>query len=70
MVHNDARPLLKVEEIKRPNRDVRLIKKDFTSFEIPIDSVETSRGCTQGCKFCSISISCTAAASGVFPLKG
>lgn len=56
MVHNDARPLLKVEEIKRPNRDVRLVKKGFTSFEIPIDSVETSRGCTQGCKFCSINL--------------
>lgn len=56
MVHNDARPLLKVEEIEMPLRDARLIKKGFTSFEIPIDSVETSRGCTQGCKFCSINL--------------
>ncbi len=56
MVHNEARPLLKVEEIEMPNRDVRLVKKGFTSFEIPIDSVETSRGCTQGCKFCSINL--------------
>jgi len=56
MVHNDARPLLKVEEIEMPNRDVRLVMKGFTSFEIPIDSVETSRGCTQGCKFCSINL--------------
>lgn len=56
MVHNPPRPLLKVEEIKTPLRDARLIKKGFTSFEIPIDSVETSRGCTQGCKFCSINL--------------
>lgn len=56
MVHNEPRPLLKVEEIKMPLRDARLVKKGFTSFEIPIDSVETSRGCTQGCKFCSINL--------------
>jgi anaerobic magnesium-protoporphyrin IX monomethyl ester cyclase len=56
MVHNDARPLLKVEEIDMPNRDVRLVTKNFNSFDVPIDSVETSRGCTQGCKFCSINL--------------
>lgn len=55
-VHNPPRPLLKVEEIERPLRDARLVRKGFTSFEIPIDSVETSRGCTQGCKFCSINL--------------
>ncbi len=54
LVHNPVRPLLKPEEIKMPLREARLIRKGFTSFEIPIDSVETSRGCTQGCKFCSI----------------
>ena len=56
MVHNPPRPLLKVEEIRRPNRDCRLITKGFYSFDVPIDSVETSRGCTQGCKFCSINL--------------
>jgi radical SAM superfamily enzyme YgiQ (UPF0313 family) len=56
MVHNPARPLLKVDEIKMPNRDVRLITKGFDSLGVPIDSVETSRGCTQGCKFCSINL--------------
>jgi radical SAM superfamily enzyme YgiQ (UPF0313 family) len=56
MVHNPARPLLKVEEIEMPNRDVRLITKGFYSFDVPIDSVESSRGCTQGCKFCSINL--------------
>ncbi|MBN1234878.1 MAG: B12-binding domain-containing radical SAM protein [Methanotrichaceae archaeon] len=56
MVHNPPRPLLKVEDIKMPNRDVRLITRGFYSFDVPIDSVETSRGCTQGCKFCSINL--------------
>jgi radical SAM superfamily enzyme YgiQ (UPF0313 family) len=56
MVHNPARPLLDVEEIRMPNRDARLIRGGFYSFDVPIDSVETSRGCTQGCKFCSINL--------------
>jgi anaerobic magnesium-protoporphyrin IX monomethyl ester cyclase len=56
MVHNPARPLLKVEDIEMPNRDARLITRGFKSLGIPIDSVETTRGCTQGCKFCSINL--------------
>ncbi|HPJ31181.1 MAG TPA: cobalamin-dependent protein, partial [Methanothrix sp.] len=54
MVHNPPRPVLDVSEIEMPNRDARLITTGFQSFGIPIDSVETSRGCTNGCKFCSI----------------
>ena len=54
MVHNPPRPVLDVSEIEMPNRDSRLITTGFQSFGIPIDSVETSRGCTNGCKFCSI----------------
>jgi radical SAM superfamily enzyme YgiQ (UPF0313 family) len=45
-----------VEEIEMPNRDARLLTRGFNSLGIPIDSVETSRGCTQGCKFCSINL--------------
>lgn len=56
MVHNRPRQLLRVEEIEMPYRDARLITKGFYSFDVPIDSVETSRGCTQGCKFCSINL--------------
>jgi anaerobic magnesium-protoporphyrin IX monomethyl ester cyclase len=56
MTHNPPRPLLNVEEVKMPLRDARLVTEGFTSFDIPIDSVETSRGCTQGCKFCSINL--------------
>ena len=54
MVHNPPRPVLDVSQIRMPNRDCRLITTGFESFGIPIDSVETSRGCTNGCKFCSI----------------
>ena len=54
MVHNPPRPILDVADIKMPNRDARLITEGFQSFGISIDSVETSRGCTNGCKFCSI----------------
>jgi len=56
MVHNPPRPLLDVEDIRMPNRDARLITRGFYSFDVPIDCVETSRGCTQGCKFCSINL--------------
>ena len=56
MVHNDARHLLDVDEIKMPDRNARLFTKGFESLGVPIDSVETSRGCTQGCKFCSINL--------------
>ena len=56
MIHNPSRGLLDISQIKMPNRDVRLITKGFNSMGIPIDSVETSRGCTQGCKFCSINL--------------
>jgi len=53
-VHNPPRPLLDLSKIELPNRDARLIRKGFYAFNRPIDAVETSRGCTQGCKFCSI----------------
>jgi radical SAM superfamily enzyme YgiQ (UPF0313 family) len=56
MIHNPARPLLDVSEIEMPNRDVRLLTEGFESLGVRIDSVETSRGCTQGCKFCSINL--------------
>jgi anaerobic magnesium-protoporphyrin IX monomethyl ester cyclase len=56
MIHNPPRPLLDVSEIEMPNRDVRLLTRGFESLGVPIDSVETSRGCTQGCKFCSINL--------------
>jgi len=53
--HNSRRDLLPLEEIRIPNRDARLIKKGFYGFNLPGDAIETSRGCTNNCKFCSIS---------------
>jgi radical SAM superfamily enzyme YgiQ (UPF0313 family) len=53
--HNPPRELLDPELIQLPNRSSRLIKKGFTMYGLPSDSLETSRGCTYKCKFCSIS---------------
>lgn len=53
--HNPPRELLDLNTIKFPNRDARLIKTGFKAFDLPSDAVETSRGCTYKCKFCSIS---------------
>jgi len=52
--HNPRRDLLPLDEIRIPNRDARLIKEGFYGFNLPGDSIETSRGCTNNCKFCSI----------------
>ncbi|MEM2933598.1 MAG: radical SAM protein [Methanocellales archaeon] len=52
--HNANRELLDLNEIKLPDRSCRLLTKGFHAFGASIDAVETSRGCVQGCKFCSI----------------
>lgn len=52
--HNLSRGLLPLSDIQMPKRDARLSKKGFHSFGLPVDVVETSRGCTYSCKFCSI----------------
>jgi anaerobic magnesium-protoporphyrin IX monomethyl ester cyclase len=41
------------EEVRRPNRKVRALS-GYTFLGRPIDVVETSRGCTYDCSFCSI----------------
>lgn len=53
--HNPPRPLLPLDEIRLPKRDARLITRGFHAFGLPLDAIETSRGCTYNCKFCSIS---------------
>lgn len=52
--HNPPRDLLDLSTIKLPDRDARLLKRGFHGIGRPSDVVETSRGCVQGCKFCSI----------------
>jgi len=53
--HNPPRELIDLNTLQFPRRDVRLLKKGFHVFGVPLDAIETSRGCTHSCKFCSIS---------------
>jgi radical SAM superfamily enzyme YgiQ (UPF0313 family) len=53
--HNPPRELADLNTLQFPRRDVRLLRKGFHVFSIPLDAIETSRGCTNNCKFCSIS---------------
>jgi anaerobic magnesium-protoporphyrin IX monomethyl ester cyclase len=53
--HNSARPVSRLHEgrIALPNRAGRVLS-GYTFLGRPIDVVETSRGCTYDCSFCSI----------------
>jgi anaerobic magnesium-protoporphyrin IX monomethyl ester cyclase len=55
MVRNPDRTVstLSGEEVNLPRRDARVLK-GYTFIGRPIDVVETSRGCTYDCSFCSI----------------
>ena len=52
---NAARPVhsLDSDEIKLPNRDARVLS-GYTMLGRQVDVIETSRGCTFDCSFCSI----------------
>jgi radical SAM superfamily enzyme YgiQ (UPF0313 family) len=52
---NPARPIASIESgvVKPPNRAARVLP-GYTFLGRPIDVVETSRGCTFDCSFCSI----------------
>lgn len=52
-VHNPAGELLDVRQLPLPHRDARVLD-NFTYFDRKMDCVETSRGCTMPCTFCSI----------------
>jgi anaerobic magnesium-protoporphyrin IX monomethyl ester cyclase len=54
-VHNQGRPPHRLEdsEIRLPNRDARVLK-GYTLLGRQVDVIETSRGCTFDCSFCSI----------------
>ncbi|MFQ5862342.1 MAG: B12-binding domain-containing radical SAM protein [Candidatus Brocadiales bacterium] len=51
--HNGRRPLLEVKTIKFPDRSKR-IWNNYGYFHYTLDTVETSRGCTFTCNFCSM----------------
>jgi anaerobic magnesium-protoporphyrin IX monomethyl ester cyclase len=53
-VRNAARPVSHLgEDVRPPNRAARVLT-GYTLLGRPIDIVETSRGCTYDCSFCSI----------------
>src|ERR1700719_4761072 len=54
-VHNPSRPPHQLEdkEIRPPNRDARVLR-GYTMLGRQVDVIETSRGCTFDCSFCSI----------------
>src|SRR4029453_13939591 len=53
--HSPARPVMRLEDpgLELPNRAARVLD-GYTFLGRPIDIVETSRGCTYDCSFCSI----------------
>ncbi|MFW9990934.1 MAG: B12-binding domain-containing radical SAM protein [Candidatus Odinarchaeota archaeon] len=53
-VHNPWRPLSDLNTLNLPRRDARLLKKGFHIVGREADVVETSRGCKNTCKYCSI----------------
>jgi anaerobic magnesium-protoporphyrin IX monomethyl ester cyclase len=54
-IHNPVRPVHRLEdgEVRLPRRDARVLQ-GYTLLGRPVDVVETSRGCTYDCSFCSI----------------
>jgi len=52
--HNPCSGVLDIDELSLPKRSARIIKKGFHFMGIPADTIETSRGCPNNCKFCSI----------------
>jgi anaerobic magnesium-protoporphyrin IX monomethyl ester cyclase len=54
-VHNPPRPVHRLEdgEIRLPNRGARVLQ-GYTLLGRQVDVIETSRGCTFDCSFCSI----------------
>jgi anaerobic magnesium-protoporphyrin IX monomethyl ester cyclase len=54
-VHNAARPVIRLatEKLRLPDRSARVLG-GYTLLGRPVDVVETSRGCTFDCSFCSI----------------
>ena len=52
-IHNPSGELLDIRHLPLPNRSARVLDH-FTYFNRKMDCVETSRGCTMPCIFCSI----------------
>lgn len=51
--HNEPTGVLNLDHIQLPDRSVRILE-GYRAWGLPCDVVETSRGCTLDCKFCTI----------------
>ncbi len=54
IIINSQKKLANLDEIKLPDRSVRLLRKGFYCNGYKSDAVETSRGCVYDCSFCCI----------------
>lgn len=54
IVHNKSACLVELEHLQLPDRRNRVLTRGFHLFGKPADVMETSRGCTHTCNFCSI----------------
>jgi anaerobic magnesium-protoporphyrin IX monomethyl ester cyclase len=54
VIHNHQGQLLDLDSIKLPDRKSRILKRGFHILGNSADVIETSRGCVNHCKFCSI----------------
>ena len=52
-IHNRKRELEDLNQIKLPDRNVRLWK-GLNALKVPFDLIESSRGCLMSCNFCNI----------------
>lgn len=53
-VHNPRGPNLDLAKLKLPIRDKRRLTRGYHSISAKIELLETSRGCTRSCTFCSM----------------
>ena len=53
-IHNPRGPLLDLAALKRPIRDKRRLTWGYHIMNSNVEVMETSRGCTRNCNFCSI----------------
>jgi anaerobic magnesium-protoporphyrin IX monomethyl ester cyclase len=53
-VHNPRGETLELSELKLPIRDKRRLTRGYHILYSKIELLETSRGCTRGCNFCSM----------------